>query len=427
MSINAHKAGSSSINGWAIYLLMYLPLCLLPAVKYSVPYAIAGVFSMLPLLFVSLKNIQYRTILVFLVVFGMIQAVVVVLLGNAPVSEIVNEPIRSVRYFVPCVLLDRVFEFSKKGQKMIWFFTTALIVFVIFQTISALQNDPMVARILAQGSIEDEELMNYRYQNVGGFGNCYAICLTFAMWGYLMLHSSKTMKIISCASMIFILYFSIQVQYMTMFLLCIVAFLIVILFSPSNLYAKMFGFVLVLFIVFSLSSILRWIASLDVDRTIYIKLTEFANTLDGVNTLNDTTSRANLYKDAFLAFLSNPIYGVNNSVNSHSTILGIAASSGMVGLLAYLYGVKQMYTVTKTNFKKQNIDMRIFNIIFALFISLAVVNPIHYVYEISVVLLFYIPLTLNIFAEKVITNKNNDGDFEVDNIFNKSFERKYIQ
>ena len=427
MSGNERKSNDVSIYGWAIYLMVYLPLCLLPAVKYSVPYVPAGLFAMLPLLFAALNNIRYRMILVALVVFGMIQAIIVVLLGNAPITEIVNEPIRSVRYFVPCVLLEKVFDFSKKGQKVIWFFTTALIVFVIFQTIYALQNDPMVARILAQGSIEDEELMNYRFQNVGGFGNCYAIGLTFAMWGYLTFHSSKTMKLISCASMIFILYFAIQVQYMTMFLFCIAAFLMVILFSNSNIYAKIFGFVLVVVIVLSLSSILRWIASLDVDRTIYTKLTEFANTLDGVNNLNDTTSRANLYKSAFLAFLSNPIYGINHSIDSHSTILGIAASSGTVGLLAYLYGIKQIYIVTKTNLKKQNIDVKPFNMIFVLFVALAVVNPVHYIYEISVVLLFYIPLTLNIFSEKVITNKNNDVVFEANSIFNKSFERKYTQ
>ena len=116
MIINERKTGLDKTSGWIVYLLLYLPLCLLPAVKYSVPYAIAGLFSMLPLMIVALRDIRYRTVLFFLVVFGLLQGSVVFLLDNAPITEIVNEPIRSVRYFVPCVLLDKVFNFSKKSR-----------------------------------------------------------------------------------------------------------------------------------------------------------------------------------------------------------------------------------------------------------------------------------------------------------------------
>lgn len=402
MIIEKHKTEFIRINGWAIYILIYLPLCLLPAIKYSIPYVIAGVFSMLPLIIVSLNNMRYRTILVLLVALGIIQATFVVLHGNAPVTEIFNEPIRSVRYFVPCVLLDKVFDFGKKGQRFVWLFATALIVFVIVQTLSALENDPMVARILAQGSIEDEELMNYRFQNVGGFGNCYSLCLTFVVWVYFMFHSSKVMRLISVAVAVFILYFTLQVQYMTMFLLCIVALLLVALYCSKNLYTRLLSIVFAVVALLFLSSILRWIASLGVESTIYTKLTEFADTLDGVNTLSDTTSRADLYKSAFNAFLSSPIFGVTNTSNAHSTILGVLANSGIIGLFAYFYGFKQMHNVTTICLKEQNIDVKIFNITFALFLILALVNPVHYVYEISVVLLFYIPLTLNVFSKKAI-------------------------
>jgi hypothetical protein len=79
---------------------------------------------------------------------------------------------------------------------------------------------------------------------------------------------------------------------------------------------------------------------------------------------------------------------------------GFAANSGMVGLFAYGYSIKQMYKACTDNMKQRNIDVRIFNIIFVLFIVLSIVNPTHYVYEISVVLLFYIPLTMNLFLKK---------------------------
>ncbi len=406
MNTDERKLGVVNLNGWAIYLLLYLPLCLLPAIKYSVPYAIAGSFTMIPFAIVALNNLRYRKILIFLVALGMLQATVVLLLNNAPITEIVNEPIRSVRYFVPCILLEKVFQFGKRGQKIMWLFTTALIAFVIFQTLYALQKDPAIARLLAQGTLEDEMLMSYRFQNVGGFGNCYALCLTFATWVYLMFHSSKFMKLVFAAVAIFVLYFTIRVQYMTMFLLCLVAFLLVIIYSSKNFFTRLSGIVIAIFILFFLSSILRWVASLGVDSTIYIKLTEFADTLDGVNTLGDTTSRTELYKSAFLGFLSSPFFGVTNNFNAHSTILAIAANSGLIGLFAYFYGIKQMYKTTKTNLQNQNIDVKIFNITFAVFLVLSIVNPTHYVYEISTVLLFYIPLTLNVFSKKSETKQH---------------------
>ena len=408
MNIYKRKAEFGRINGWFIYLLFYLPLCLLPAVKYSVPYVIAGSFAMLPLIIVTLSNTRYRTIFILLVALGALQGAIVALLGNAPMTEVVNEPIRSIRYFVPCVLLEKVFDLDKNKQKAIWIFTTLLIAVVIVRTLYALENDPMVARLLAQGTIEDETLMSYRFQNVGGFGNCYSLALTVAVWAYFMFKQSKTIKILSTAVTIFIMYFALKVQYMTMLLLCIAAFLIVFLYCSKNKYAKICSVAVVVFILFFMSSILRWIASLGVDSTIYIKLTEFADTLDGVNSLGDTTSRTGLYKDALLAFLSSPIFGTTNNANAHSTILSIAASSGMIGLFAYFYGVKQMYSTTKINLQKQKIDVKIFNIVFSLFIALSVVNPIHYVYEISVVLLFYIPLTLNVLKNKTISDKTID-------------------
>ena len=400
MIVDERKTASGSTYFWFVYLLAYLPLCLLPAIKYSIPYAVAGVFTMLPLFIVAVNNGRYRKILFLLILLGIVQGSIMAALGNAPLTEIINEPIRSIRYFVPCVLLDKVFDFSKRKQVTIWLFTTALIVFVTIKTLGALETDPLIARILAQGSIENEEVMSYRFQNVGGFGNCYALCLTFAMWVYFMFHSSKFMKIISTVIAIFVLYFTLQVQYMTMLLLCIVALLLVFLCCSKSIYTKLFSVLLAVFILYVLSSRLRWIASLGLDSTIYTKLIEFSDTLDGANTLADTTSRVNLYKKSLLAFFSNPIIGASGELNSHSTILGFAANSGVIGLFAYFYGVKQMYSATKINLKEQKIDVKIFTITFAVFLALAFVNPVHYIYEISAVLLFYIPLTLNLFVKK---------------------------
>ena len=212
---------------WIIYLIAYLALGLLPAVKYSIPYIIAGSFAMLPMAIVSLKHKNYRMILIALATFGFFHGLLTYVTGNGVITELINEPVRYIRYFVPCLLFYIVSKMERKKQIVVWIIASVLIGFVIIKTLIALESDPMIARTLARG-VSDSDLMVYRMDNIGGFGNCYAVCITFGLWVYLMFNSKLWMRIVSVIMLVFIFYFTIQAQYMIMLLLCVLAFIAVV-------------------------------------------------------------------------------------------------------------------------------------------------------------------------------------------------------
>lgn len=385
-----------------LYVSLYLLLGLLPSVEYSVPYVIAGLFAMLPMIVASLRNGRYTMILLCLIGLGMIQGLIAAFLGNGAITEIVNEPIRSIRYFVPCVLFGRLSKESRGMQKYVWVFITAIILFVAITTLAAVETNPLIARILANGSL-DAELTAYRMQNIGGFGICYAVALTYAAWTYIAFHSRGTKKVIAIAAIIFEFVFAVQVQYMTMLLLCILAFLLVILFCSDNKLLKVLSVMIVIVSLAFLPFFLRWIAQMDVGAQIQSKLIHFAEALDGSRAFSQITSRVELYKDALLDFLSSPIWGTRNSVaagTSHSTFLGIAAATGILGLASLIYGIVQCYKETARNLLGMDMNMTSFKISFAVFMVLAVVNPVHYIYEISIVMFLYVPLTLKLFLHE---------------------------
>ena len=385
---------------WIIYLIAYLSMELLPSVKYSVPYIIAGLFAMLPMAIISMRRIEYRIILCILVVLGFVQGLITFITGNGAVTELINEPIRSVRFFVPCVLFEIVSKMGRKKQLIVWSVCSFIIGFVIIKTLIAVSTNPMIARILAQGALDDE-LMAYRRDNIGGFGFCYAACLTFGMWAFLMLKTKLWMRVVSIGMMIFLVSFALQVQYMTMLLLCIAAFLFTILFCAKKPTTKILSVGIVLICLMFLPIFLRWLASFNVGGEIYGKIMNIANTLEGNQSLSNSTSRVELYKAALIDFIKSPLWGTFGSTavgTSHSTFLGIAAASGLIGLCAYSYGVYKCYDVTAKNLKILNVKNN-YKMIFIVFIILAVVNPVHYIYEISIVLLLYIPLTFLLFSK----------------------------
>lgn len=385
-----------------VYLIAYFLLGLLPSVKYSVPYVIAGLFTLIPMFIVSIENPRNCKLFVFLVVAGIVQGTIAFLTGNAAITEMINEPIRSVRYFIPCILLTWTVNMSHKNQKLIWGVVTAILIAVAINTLAAVETNPMIARILANGS-RDSELMEYRMQNIGGFEFCYAVCLLFSMCVYIAMQANGRVKFVSIVAVLFIAYFTIQVQYMTMLLLCIAAFIFVVMYCAKNTASKIIAVTFSAFLLLVVPPLLRWIAEFDVGTEIYTKLIKVAGVLDGTRELSETTSRALLYRNALIDFLWSPIWGMPNSVaaaESHSTFLGIASSTGLIGVIAYTYGIVQCYNQTKRNLLTNKCGTGIFSVSYIIFLILAIINPIHYAYEISIILFFYVPLTVALFLNR---------------------------
>ncbi|MBQ8620798.1 MAG: hypothetical protein IJ422_00610 [Oscillospiraceae bacterium] len=380
----------------AVYIIVFMIVHILPTLKYNIPYIVMGLFALLPVVIMCVENAVMCRVLVIVAFAGLIKGILAATLGNAPMAEVVNEPIRGLRYFVPCLLLIWTLDMPRGYRQVIWWIITGLLLVIAVRTLIAVEINPMIARELASGEASSE-LIGYRNQNIGGFEFCYAVCILFAMCMYLAMKAKKAVRIMAIAAVIFIAYFTIQVQYMTMLLLCIAAFILVVVHCAQNRASKVLAVFFSAFLLFALPPLLRWLAELDLGDQIYKKLINVASVLDGTREMDEATSRARLYWNAFVDFASSPIWGVPNSVaaqDSHSTFLGTAASTGLIGLAAYSYGIVQSYKQTLKTMTENQTRTGIYTVTFVTFLILAFVNPVHYAYEISIMLLYYIPLTL---------------------------------
>lgn len=169
-----------------VYTTIFLSLVLLPKVKYSIPYIWNAGFCLLPVLIYVLKDKVNLYKIIVMVAVGILSGTLMWVQGNTVISDIINEPIRAVRYFVPCILLILINEAGRKQQIYVWCVASIILIYIGGLTLRELALNPMIARILANGS-SDAELNQYRMMNIGGFGVSYGIGLTFPLWVSLFL------------------------------------------------------------------------------------------------------------------------------------------------------------------------------------------------------------------------------------------------
>ena len=82
---------------WVFYTICYVVIDCLPVVKYSVPYVVAGLFSLIPLIIVAFYDQKYCKLLVMFCILGFIHGFLYFVNGYATWTEIINEPIRCIQ------------------------------------------------------------------------------------------------------------------------------------------------------------------------------------------------------------------------------------------------------------------------------------------------------------------------------------------
>lgn len=396
---------SEPLWSWLVlYLIAYLLLTILPMIKYSVPYLLAGAFCLLPLLAAGWRNSKYGAVLLVLFFWGALQGLVAYLTGNAAVTELINEPVRAMRYFVPCVLYEMLANKPRRQQRLIWLFSSFLMLFVLFSTLTAVTENPMIARLLAGSVTQTQNLNVFRMQNVGGFEFCYAVGFTTPVWIYLLLRGRWSVRIACAAALLLVLYFAFQVQYMTLLLLLMFSISLTVALCTQRLSVRIGVTVATLLLVLLLPTLFEWISGFEfLGMQLKEKFFSLSQAFAGTGTLNDTSTRFELYRNALWDFIRSPLWGTVSSeaaVHSHSTFLGTAAASGIIGLGFVIWCMRRYYRHGLSALRAQNIDTKPFSSAFMLFLVLAMLNPVQYCYEISAVLFFYIPLTVQLWMPK---------------------------
>ncbi|MBO4251880.1 MAG: hypothetical protein J5911_04375 [Clostridia bacterium] len=383
-----------------LYTMVYIAIAILPVLSYSVPYVVAGSICLLYALFVFFKYKKYRLMIIFLVLLGAVTGIVMYLNGNK-VYIIINEPIRVLRCIIPCFILSDLLKSGKKFKIFLWLFISAILLYIALNTLAELAQNDMIARLLANGE-ESDELMQYRMNNVAGFEFSYAIGLTFPAWVILFIRAKSVFfKVVSLIFAAFIAYYVISAQYMILFLLCVISLLIIVAVAPKRLYVKIFNIILVIVVLMLASVVLRWLATFNIGDITQRRLLLMADMFDGKITANEISSRFELYKNALNAFFESPIIGQSHSqaaAESHSWLLSVAVSAGVLGVGCVIAELVLYFKYFSKIYIKNGYILQIRNFSFALFIVLAVLNPIQYAYEIFILMFLFVPLTIDLFC-----------------------------
>lgn len=392
-----------------LYCVGYLILTLLPMAKYSVSYIISGTYCLVPVALVFLKFPEWRTNIFVIGATGLFCGIIVYLLENGGLSEVVNIPINFLRFFMPCLLFFVLSRVPAVYKWVVWIIAAVIMIFVTVKTLDAIDTNDMIARLLAQGDT-GEKITTFRMENIGGFGFCYAVGLTFPLWISTIIDTkNKWVKGFAIVLAILTFWFVLKVQYMILLIMCVFTVLLAIIFRPVNAFKKMFAVIFIVFLIMLMPLILRLITQLNIGQHIAGKIENVAAFLDGSVTAGSTTNRVNLYKDAFFEFLHSPVWGVAQSVQApicHSTWLTLACTSGLFGIASFAYMISVVYKGVLKIMSEHNLNKIPFVVTFITLVVLAFFNPVNYAYEISLVVFLFVPLTMLLFGEKKEGKKN---------------------
>lgn len=385
-----------------IYIIITILVYILPYSKVTIPYIISGSLMLIFLPFVIFKQKKWFSYCMVLFIFTAFIFILDILLGNYGLTDAINESIRNIRFFIPALWFFYSIKYCNfKHYKILIIFFIFLTFFILIKTLFALENNQWISRILAQGKESDTpEIRFYRLQNIGGFEFSYMIgILTICfVWGAFRSKKLSTKVLLSILAIISY-YFIIKTMYTTLLLLTTICLIIMFYFFIKNKGLKLLFIFSMILIIIILPNIFKSLSLVFNDSLLSEKFMNIYYTLTG-NGIDSLGSRPILIKNSLNNWLMNPILGGNviNS-NSHSFIFSILEKNGLIGLSIFIFLFYQTWKLINFNLKKINIELLLFNICFLYFILLSVLNPIGYVFELSIVTFFITPV-FSIIIEK---------------------------
>ena len=158
--------------GWFLLVTLTTVLYTLPSVKMMVPYVVMGGCMLLSLLPVFIhRDLFIRNFSFQLLSISLYFLIAYYLFCSFTLVDSLNEAIRVLRTFIPVfwgIMFMQVLDKSK--QKMSFFIIGFCILYILFITLKALHENPMISRLLAESTATSDSFLNqYRMQNVGGF------------------------------------------------------------------------------------------------------------------------------------------------------------------------------------------------------------------------------------------------------------------
>lgn len=389
---------------FTLYTFGLIVMTSLPSVQYTVPFYFQAIYTIcfVGYFFLIFAN-DYSNFKFYMIIIAFVLGFLyffVTYPGN--VVEAATEIVLVLITMLPAIMFLFAMRSFEGRQKLVIIFFIAIFLFVFLRTYNALIENPLIARVLAQG-VETEYLMSFRRLNVGGFSYCYLLMFIIPTSLYIILKvKGMIFKIIAGVTLIAGVTIVFNAQYATLILLTIVITMIMLFKITQNKLVKTVFIIVLIVSIFGLSDILSYISDLTGSELIDNKFNNILGFLTGDIQANDVTSRVSLITDSLSVFIKSPIWGNEyisggSGFDSHSTFFGMLTTTGILGCAAYyfMHFLSRKLILEFLNEKSKVV----WDCLFFGFILLSIFNPISYMYELFVLLYLIIPLILKLFED----------------------------
>ena len=386
MKIKTISFGSIVFALYGVFVLAYI---FLPNLQYSIKYVHLFLMSFPLVAWVCIgkeKMINIFVCLGFMAFFRLIFNA----FGNF--SAAVNTSF--ILYL--CLLGYFMFEGSQKlktniALNIIVVASLVMICLVAVNTYKEFAANPGVARLLAKGTNDDEEINLLRSMNIGGYGFSYAVGMLIPYVATWIIRAKGNKKWIAIAFFVLLIVYITKTQYTTLLLISVFFTGYVFFIHCKTMHAKIAVFIIVICLIFGSRYIFEFLADQIKLRTLSVRFRDIASMLSGNGSDN---SRWELQWNAFKLFFKNPLFGADltNAENlyivnhSHTSFSGTIASGGIAGVSLY-YGT---ILLAVKNVKKMVPTCRYIEPTFLHLLVLSLFNPISS-FEIFTVTFLIIP------------------------------------
>ena len=380
---------------FVLYAGLTMAVYILPSLKITVPYICAALIMLAFLPIAVIKMQCHMNYYVLLAVTTLVSSAFYFVNGVYGSVDTINEIIRSLRFFLPIIWTAYAFRFcSAKQRRNILIIFAVIMLFILINTIHALERDAWIARILAQDkSTDTAEIRAYRMGNVGGFEFSYMVgvvvlCFT---WAALKCRNVKA-RILCIAGAAACFYYIIQTMYMTLLLLTFVGVILLLFFKTKSRLVKIAIVLGSIIVAFSLAPLFKYLSEVFSGSLLSTKFMQFYTALTGGGA-DSLGSRPELIQDAVRRWLKSPIWGgYETSDRTHSTVFSLLEATGLIGLFSFLGCLFGSYKMISAELKKSGIDTLLISIVFMYILALATLNPVGYVFEVTIAAFFIAPL-----------------------------------
>ncbi len=405
-SIRSNRNNSKSWQNtiFLLYTFFVSLIYILPFFKYVVSYKIAAILMLIPLPFLSFFDNNAFKFSVILLVFSAVSFIQNALLGMETVDA-VNEAVRNIRFFLPALFGYAVLNRREEKRSKCVFLIAFLFVIgcILLKTSMALNKNPMIARILAQDKSTSSASINaYRLANIGGFEFSYMmgiLALAFLELAYYV--KKSILKIVYILLYIASFYYIIQTMYTTLLILAFLGSVLIVFVNSKNLIFRICLCVFAgLFLIF-LPTVLQFLVGLFKNSSVLsYKFELMLKALTDKN-VNELGRRPELIMSAIQNWIESPLFGVYDSQsNAHSLFFSLLERNGLLGISMWIYIFIQAFKLIKNGLPLEKRDVFFIGLIFCYVFALSILNPIGYVFEVTIAAFFVVPMGIAYFAKQ---------------------------